>query len=424
MRRQLVLVAAATTTMIMLAFVVPLALLVRTVAEDRALSAARQVASALTPTIVGGDADALDLALTVVSPDAPGPVTVLDAEGRIVGPGAVAADDAARARTGEAFTRVADDGARLVVTPIFADDGIAVVQVLVPLDRLRSGVSEAWVVVGVLGLGLVLGAVVVADRLGRAIVRPVSEVSDVARRLADGDLAARAHPAGPREVAEVGTALNVLADRIDGLLEAEREAGADLSHRLRTPLTALRLDIEALGEGEAGERLLGDLAALERAVDRMILRSRVGASADVATDADAVARERGDFWAPLAEDESRAMHIVLRGEPTWVASDPDDLAAAVDALIGNVFQHTRPGTDFGIRMQVVDQEVHVSVHDAGPGLPGPHVLERGTSLGDSTGLGLDICRRLAETAGGRVDVSTGPLGGAQVTLVLPIASPR
>lgn len=424
MRRQLVLVGAATTTLIMLAFVIPLALLVRTVAEDRALTAARQVTSALTPTIVGGDDDALDLALTVIAPDAPGPVTVLDPRGRLLGPDTVADEDAARALGGEAFTRVAPDGSRLVVSPIFTDDGIAVVQVRVPLDRLHSGVTEAWIVVGLLGVGLVLGAVVVADRLGRTIVRPVEEVSTVARRLADGDLQARAHPSGPPEVAEVGVALNVLADRINGLLVAEREAGADLSHRLRTPLTALRLDIDAVSDGEVAGRLLGDLAALERAVDRMILRSRVGASADVATDAAAVARDRGAFWAPLAEDEGRAIHIDLLDTPTWVSADPDDLAAALDALIGNVFQHTEPGTDLGLQMALVDQHVRIRVHDAGPGLPGPHVLERGTSLGDSTGLGLDIGRRLAEAAGGQVEIGTGPLGGAAVTLVLPVASPR
>ena len=229
----------------------------------------------------------------------------------------------------------------------------------VPLDRLHSGVTEAWIVVGLLGVGLVLGAVVVADRLGRTIVRPVEEVSTVARRLADGDLQARAHPSGPPEVAEVGVALNVLADRINGLLVAEREAGADLSHRLRTPLTALRLDIDAVSDGEVAGRLLGDLAALERAVDRMILRSRVGASADVATDAAAVARDRGAFWAPLAEDEGRAIHIDLLDTPTWVSADPDDLAAALDALIGNVFQHTEPGTDLGLQMALVDQHVRI-----------------------------------------------------------------
>ena len=88
---------------------------------------------------------------------------------------------------------------------------------------------------------------VAADRVARGVVRPVADLAHTAERLGAGDLDARVEPAGPPEIVEVGHTLNRLAGRIVELLAAERELVADLSHRLRTPITALRLDAEALG---------------------------------------------------------------------------------------------------------------------------------------------------------------------------------
>ena len=84
----------------------------------------------------------------------------------------------------------------------------------------------------------------------------------------------RVVPAGPYEVAEVGQAVNELADRIDGLLTGARMAGADLGHRLRTPLAALRLDIEAVVDPTTRASLATDLESLEIAVNRLIRDTR------------------------------------------------------------------------------------------------------------------------------------------------------
>ena len=74
---------------------------------------------------------------------------------------------------------------------------------------------------------------------------------------------ARATLGRPEEVAEVGSALNLLADRIDEVIATEREAVADLSHRLRTPLTALRLDADALTDPEESERIGQHVTSLD-----------------------------------------------------------------------------------------------------------------------------------------------------------------
>ena len=124
---------------------------------------------------------------------------------------------------------------------------------------LDAGVWRAWARArGRWPSTLFVLSLVVADRLARSMTRPITELALTAERLGRGDLAARVEPAGPDEVREVGPALNRLAARISELLTRERESVADLSHRLRTPVTALRLDAEALpagaGPGPAGGR--------------------------------------------------------------------------------------------------------------------------------------------------------------------------
>ena len=98
---------------------------------------------------------------------------------------------------------------------------------------------------GLLGLGLLAVSLLVADLLARRLTRPLSEVAAVSHRLAHGDLDARAGVDGPPEVRQVSAGLNLLAGRITELLAQERATVADISHRLRTPLTALRIDVES-----------------------------------------------------------------------------------------------------------------------------------------------------------------------------------
>ena len=106
--------------------------------------------------------------------------------------------------------------------------------------------GRAWAALALLGLLLISAALVIADRLARRISTPVTALADV--RTASPRRRARhaAVPSGPPETVELADALNQLADRISELLVAERAAVGDLSHRLRTPVTALRLDAEAV----------------------------------------------------------------------------------------------------------------------------------------------------------------------------------
>ena len=125
-------------------------------------------------------------------------------------------------------------------------------------------------------------------------MRPLADVARAADRLAAGDLSARAELAGPPEVRRAGAGLNRLARRIGELLAYERETMADVSHRLRTPMTALRIDAESLRDHAERAQMLSDLDALERTVDEVIRggqKARQDRPGDV---------RRGGAWSPSA----------------------------------------------------------------------------------------------------------------------------
>jgi signal transduction histidine kinase len=269
-----------------------------------------------------------------------------------------------------------------------------------------------------------------ADRLGRRLVGSVTALAGTADRLAQGDLSARADPGGARELQRVGEELNRLAGRIGELLSAEREEVADLAHRLRTPATALRLDVDALPDPDARARLAADLAALNQVVDEVIRTARRPVREGARPEADLVevAAERVGYWSALAEDTGRPLTARLPERPVPVRSSRDDLAAALDALLENVFAHTPDRVPARVEVAVRPEGGGLlTVEDGGPGLPdeltGPsppdeRAAGQGTSGRGSTGLGLDIARRTAEAAGGGLRLATGSLGGARIELRL------
>jgi signal transduction histidine kinase len=195
---------------------------------------------------------------------------------------------------------------------------------------------------------------------------------------------------------------------------------ADLSHRLRTPLTALRLGAEA--HGAAG--LVDDVDRLEAEVSDVIRTARRPLHEEVAVRCDLaeVVRDRASFWGALADDDGRTWTCEIEPPgPHLVRLERTDVAASVDVLLGNVFAHTPEGTPYAVGVHAAEGRVRLAVDDAGPGIvDGGAGLHRGASAGGSTGLGLDIAGRTARAGGGelRVERSAG-LGGARLVIDLP-----
>ncbi|MEU2154994.1 HAMP domain-containing sensor histidine kinase [Streptomyces sp. NPDC019396] len=435
MRRALAGISFGVTLVITLSFLVPLGLLVRSQARERVTATAEQQATALAPLLaftrqpgevrqVLAETDPQGRRLSVRLPD-----------GQFAGtPHAPRAELLRAVRLRKTSSLDVGGGWVYLHPVVLPGGGVAVIEAYADEDELTEGVATSWAVMSALALGLVVGSVLVADRLGGGVIRSARGLSRAAHALGAGDLMARVEPHGPAELREAGAAFNGMADRVTQLLAVERELIADLSHRLRTPLTALRLEAERLGGTTDVRRLTAAVSELESEVDTMISAARTPLASSALPDEDhepgfcsvtELVGRRLDFWGVLAEQQHRSCTREVTSEATSVRMSQEDLATVVDTLLGNVFRHTAQGTALCVRVERSAQAVLFTVDDAGPGIVDPHsALARGVSEGGSTGLGLNIADRAVRDAGGRLGIARSPMGGARVQVSLPLVTPK
>jgi signal transduction histidine kinase len=449
-RTTLALVSVAVTSMVAIALLVPLAVIVRDLARDRAFTSAQLAGAAIDPVLaVTTDRATLERAIASTPAGAAGrlavyltPVPPATAGTRSAGGGAAAQAAAngtlvgGRAHASAQDLRGAATAARSYIAPVpggyavlqpvaLADGRLAVTEVYVPAADVSRGVTASWAVMTGIALVLIAVSVVVADRLATRVTRPVRELAAAAATLGEGDLSARSTARGPAEVAAAGHAFNVMAERLSGLITVERVMAADLPHRLRTPLTALRMNAAGLGPGRAADDTRHAIDRLEQEIDLIIRAARRPTPDEPsACDAAEVLADRFGFWSALAEDQGRPWQLIGADLPAPVPVPRSDLAAAADSLIGNIFRHTAEGTGYAVTLHRGEGAVLILVADAGPGIADPDAaLRRGSSGAGSTGLGLDIARRVAESTGGGLKIGTSALGGTQVQLRLRTWSP-
>ncbi len=413
---------AATTSAVVLAFVVPLCLLVRELAQERAMAAAEQEArnvAILVSQLQG--AASLPALVADVDADSPAPTSLLTPDGATLGASTAGLSedpDVLRAAAQRrASTVVTADGGRILV-PVVTERGTYVVRTTVSPALLQSGVRTAWLTIASLGLALLLVAIAIAVRLGRRVSTPVTDLALVAARLGEGDLVARAPVTGPPEVAALARSLNTLVERVLVLLRAERGRVGDLSHRLRTPVTALRLDVDAVTDPLLAERLERHITTLQLAIDSIVHEARrpLEEVLDATTDLRVVVHERLVFWSALADDQGRPVTESLPAEPLRVRVDQASLDDVVDVLVDNVFAHTDESVGFRVVLVRDGDRARLEVLDDGPGPAG--AAADGRRLG-STGQGLRIARRVIAAAEGELEVK-GDEGGTTATVWLPL----
>ncbi|GAA3029558.1 HAMP domain-containing sensor histidine kinase [Streptomyces olivoverticillatus] len=438
MRWALVRVSLAVTVMVVLAFAVPLGLVVRELARDRAFADAERQAAQIRPALaITTDRDQLERAVASSQAGGDGrmavhvPRDVHDAhaahDAYDIGRCRAHPRDVETARRGRSAVTAVPGGYALLQPTALSTGEFAVVEVYVPHRAVGNGVTTSWAILAAVGLGLIVGSLVTADRLGLRLVRPAERLAKAAAELGEGKLGVRVREDGPAELRAAAVAFNSMADKIVQLLSNERELAADLSHRLRTPLTVLRLNAASLGDGPAADQTRAAVAQLEREVDQLIRTAREQGEQKerpaLGCDACEVIRDRMDFWSALAEDEGRTVRLAGVDATVRVPVARPELVASVDAMLGNVFRHTPEGTAFAVDVHHSEDAVIVLVSDAGPGIADPDAaLRRGHGAGGpgSTGLGLDIVRRVAESTGGDVRIGRSVLGGAEVRVWLAL----
>jgi signal transduction histidine kinase len=378
-----------------------------------------------------------------------GRVVVVNERGRVL----VDSDDAAqrgavygtRPEIASALTGETEQGTRhsdtldqellYTAVPVFRNGQPAgAVRATQNYEQVRSDVREDALTLIALGGGALLLGLAVAWFLAGGLARPLASLAETARRIGRGDLDARAEPSGSREHREVAHEFNEMTERLGRALAAQREFAGNASHQLRTPLTGLKLRLEAAGyktddpdvrrdveaaerETERLDRLLSDLLTLAGDTER----SHEGELVELAD----VARAARERWHDAAAASGHGLELSGNGS-VRVRSSPSDLAAILDNLVENAINYSPSGSDVELAWGEREADAYLAVRDHGPGIEpdeAARVFERFYRGQDSagkpgTGLGLSIVDTLARRWGGNTHIeSENP--GTRIRVTLP-----
>ncbi|MDO8307799.1 MAG: HAMP domain-containing sensor histidine kinase [Actinomycetota bacterium] len=325
---------------------------------------------------------------------------------------------------------------RFVAAPVVQDSGVvAAVRLSLPEAAVEEAVESTarWLIVFV--VCVVLAAGLVAWLVARSIVAPLRRLADVAAEL-PVDLSRRADEAsGPPEVRAVARALNSTAERLSGILQRTQRVAADASHHLRTPLTGVRLRLEAIEDTAQDAALRAEAQAATAEVDRLshridqvlaLARSDAGQSPLEVQDAAAVVQARVDAAGPMFDERGIALSVDAVG-PARVLAPAGVVARIVDELMGNAMAYARTRVD--VELHRAGPMVVLTVSDDGPGVAASEldrVFERftraTTAVPGGSGLGLALVRESVRAIGGEAVAGRSSLGGLSVTVQVPGAA--
>jgi two-component system, OmpR family, sensor histidine kinase BaeS len=302
-------------------------------------------------------------------------------------------------------------------------------QLMAGSGESKAAVESMWqssvvTVVALAGIGAAFLSVGLGVFLAWRLSRPLARLGGAARRVADGDYAARVARAGPRELVSVADSFNQMAEALEEQERQRAEMVANFAHELRTPLTNLRGYLEAMRDGvmapsaEVFDSLREEVDRLER-----LSRALDSLSGDVPREAEevdlvAAVRSAVELARPGFERAGLRVRTDLPADrPLRALAVPDHLSQVLANLLQNAQSYTPGGGTIMIAVAAETDTVLVSVTNAGTEIPAvdlPHVFERFYRVDKSrdrarggAGIGLAIVKQLVEEAGGRVGAESG-----------------
>ncbi|HEY8032867.1 MAG TPA: HAMP domain-containing sensor histidine kinase, partial [Methylocella sp.] len=259
-------------------------------------------------------------------------------------------------------------------------------------------------------------------------LRPLSRIAERARELAiEADSGAPLQELRmeelPREALDLVAAINVLLQKLESMLEQQKQFTDNAAHELRTPLAALLLQISCLQPSEPIERLKSDVAVLCRLVDQLLRLAQAEQLAKAGFrlhDLREIARAACEEMAVLATAQSRLLELEEPPTPVLTSCNAEFIQIAIRNVIENALRAAPVGSTVRI---VVNELAEIEVSDCGAGIPDaqkPLVFQRYWTQrrrsSEGAGIGLALVQRIVDLHGGEARVEDRPGGGASVTL--------
>jgi signal transduction histidine kinase len=340
-------------------------------------------------------------------------------------------------RTARGVSAIGDttDPTQVAETLPFGLNGSAVISEPAAEMRSRQLQATALVLSAVL-LSIAVGAIV-ATVTARRLADPLQQVAGRAARLGAGDFRLSPHRHGIPELDRVADVLDSSAVALAELLQRERDLVGDVSHQLRSRLTALQLRLDELSSHPDPDVSVEGAAALEQAerlsevLDELLRSAREARAASASPLAlDGELNAVRDEWQGPVSAEGRTLRVRV-GEGLVARATSARFREALGVLVDNALRHG--GGTITISGRHSDKDtIVVEVSDNGDGVPSelaPHVFDRGVSGAASTGVGLALARALIEADGGRLELARTRPAVFAVFLPMPrtdqvVAAPR
>lgn len=292
----------------------------------------------------------------------------------------------------------------------------------------------------------------VGFRIAARVSLPISEMSKMAARIAEGDLDQQVRVGGSLEVAQLASTLNMMASRLKDMVErlhkemrGRERFVANVSHELRTPATGVRATVDALLSGakdepEVRDRFLEDLRReserLSNLLDNLLQVSRLDEEGPPAELREIRLNRLIHRVCEAVRPAARSRRIRVETELTgdlMVAGDSQQLEQVVANLLDNAIKYTQPGGRITVRTEGAEGMAVVTVSDTGLGIPADEkdrIFDRfyrgGTAkrkTAGGAGLGLAIVKEIVQAHSGEVNVDSTPGLGTTFTVRLPLLSP-
>jgi signal transduction histidine kinase len=406
MRRRILGAIVAVTAVAVAIFALPLGIAIGHIYRDDELTRLERAATAATLSVdlSAGARDPVEL-----PPAGPIQIGYYDRAGqRIAGRGPARVDDVAMRvlRTG----KVGDehDGGQLVVAvPVASGERVAGVMRAARSDSaLAARVRNARLTLAGLGTVIVLVAALAALLLSRRLADPLERLAASAARLGHGDFSARAPRSGVPELDAVAGTLDATANRLDELLARERSFSSDASHQLRTPLAALRLELEAaaLEDPAANTRALEQVDRLEHTIEALLAVARDERRPVEPLDVGRELEDLATTWrGPLAA-AGRALRIDVETDLPLARADGVVVRQVLDVLLDNAARHG--AGQVSVSARAAGDGLAIQIADEGAGFDGDveRYFLRRSDLADGHGIGLALARSLTAAEGGRLTV--------------------
>jgi len=284
---------------------------------------------------------------------------------------------------------------------------------------------------------IVIVALIVIGVAGglRRVAQPMDNLIEAARRIESGDYSAQVPEWGSPDLRSVARAFNSMSARLKAMDEQRRSFLADVTHELRTPLSVIQGQAEAIADGvyPADAAHLAPILDATQALDRLVEDLRTLVLSDAGnlvlhkepTDIGALARDTVESFRSQAESAGISLTAEIAPNLPTLDVDPARIRQVIGNLLSNAIRHTRSGGSVKVAVSAANTQVTIAVTDTGEGIPPellPHVFDRFVKGATSTGsgLGLAIARDIIRAHGGAVEARNQPGGGAVLSATLPV----